>query len=288
MKEQRKTVWILIIISIISSILLSAVYLINFENWSSKVIELIKTIASGIFTGAVLTLITTLILYFNEKKKYMEKVIQYSRIYYQTLQNAIQDCKNILFSYDEKDNTLFDQNIKILFNRINSANGYISNGKMIYQDEFQPLFKINSKNKCISENIDKLIILYSNMNAIERKLSLELVIRNKEYSKLFFYIKNLREQLRNEKAMLNSYLYEIDRNYNNTVKWNTITKSIDDFIVETNDVVADRNIDDKAEKIASSINIDTIIENMKKCNKENPEKMKMLKQFGTEIEKRDD
>ena len=86
------------IISIISSIFVIGVYLIDFEGLSNKIIELIKTIASGIFTGAVLALVTTLILYFNEKKKYMEKVIQYSRIYYQTLQNTIQDCKNVLTS----------------------------------------------------------------------------------------------------------------------------------------------------------------------------------------------
>ena len=156
---------------------------------------------------------------------------------------------------------------------------------MIYKEEFQPLFKTYRKNKCISENIEKLIILYSNMNSMERKLSLEFAVRKNEYSKLFFYIKNFREQLRNEKVKLNSYLYEIDKNYNSSVKWTTITKSIDDFIVETNDSVIDRTIDDKAEKLASSINIDTIIENMKNCNQENPHKMEMLKQFGLKIEK---
>ena len=129
MKVQRKTVCILTIISIISSIFVIGVYLIDFEGLSNKIIELIKTIASGIFTGAVLALVTTLILYFNEKKKYMEKVIQYSRIYYQTLQNTIQDCKNVLTSYDEKDNTLFVQNLNTLFNRINSANIYLSGEK---------------------------------------------------------------------------------------------------------------------------------------------------------------
>lgn len=285
MKVQRKTVWILTIISIISSIFVIGVYLIDFEGLSNKLIELIKTIASGIFTGAVLALVTTLILYFNEKKEYMEKVIQYSRIYYQTLQNTIQDCKNVLTSYDEENNTLFVQNLNTLFNRINSANTYLSGEKMIYKEEFQPLFKSYRKNKCISENIEKLIILYSNMNSMERKLSLEFSVRRNEYIKLFFYIKNFREQLRNEKAKLNSYLYEIDRNYNNSVKWNTIIKSIDDFIVETNDSAIDRTIDAKAERLASSINIDTIIENIKNYNQENPDKMEMLKQFGLKIEK---
>ena len=88
-----------------------------------------------------------------------------------------------------------------------------------------------------------------------------------------------------EKVKLNSYLYEIDKNYNNSVKWTTITKSIDDFIVETNDSIIDRTIDNKAEKLASSINIDTIIENIKNCNQEKPDKMEMLKQFGLKIEK---
>ena len=285
MKVQRKMVIILTAISIISFILLPISYLGNFKYLSIEMIELMQTISSGIFTGAIVTLITTLILYFNEKNKYMDKVVKYSRVYYQSLQNSIYSYKNVLTSYnDEKFSEGFNNNIDVLHNTIRSTNVYLSGENMIYKEEFIPILKNNKKNKIISENLEKLTILYTNMNKIERNLSIERVIKKDDQISIFYYIKNLREELRDERNMLNMYLSQIDENYKFVIKWPIITKSIDDFISDNNDFIVDRTINERAEELANVANIRKVMSSIKSCINNNPENLEMIRKFGKNME----
>lgn len=287
MKVQRKTFWTLTVISIISWMLLIIVYLVKINFIAENVVDLIKTIISGIFTGAIVTLITTLLLYYSEKKKYMERIIQYSRIYYQCIQNCIQDCKSALTSYNIEDmNTIsmFMQNIDSIIVRLNNANTYIASQNMIYKEEYKPIFIKNKKNINIGKNINILTSIYLKLSAFERDLSLEKAVRKSDYISLFYYIRNLKEQLKNERNILNQAVYEIDKNYNYTVKWTSIIKEIDDFINGYNDLIIDKTINVKSEKIANSANIKKTVSSIEDFTKESPEQVKLLKQFGNMIE----
>lgn len=286
MKVQRKTILTLSIISIISFILLIVSYLLNFSFLKENMIELIKAIMSGIFTGAILTFITTLIMYYSEKSKYMEKIIKYSRIYYQTIQNSIQDCKNALNSYNISDinsEKFFRQNINVLSNRLNSANAYLASQNMVYKEEFQPIFNNCKKNKIIYQNIQILTEIYLNLSTMERDLLLEINIRENDNIRLFYYIKGFKEQLIKVKNSLNNALNNIDKNYSNSLKWSIITKEIDDFISAYNDLIIDKTINKKSEEIANKANMDGVMKNIKNFLNTDPKQIQTLEAFGNGI-----
>ena len=286
MKVQRKIILILSITSIISFISLIASYLLNFSFLKENIIELIKTIMSGIFTGAILTFITTLIIYYSEKSKYMEKIIKYSRIYYQAIQNSIQDCKYALNSYNISDinsRKFFLQNVNVLSNRLNSANVYLASQNMIYKEEFQPIFNNSKKNRIIYQNIQILTEIYSNLCTMEKDLLLEINIRENDDIRLFYYVKDFKEQLIKIKNTLNNALNNIDKNYSNSLKWSIITKEIDDFISAYNDLIIDKTINKKSEELADKANMDRAMQGIKSFVNADPKQIQKLEAFGNII-----